>query len=239
MMDLLEDFERLPPQFASLVHVTGRLVGVTEINQHLGAVAHSAAFGEYRCRLPVAADCCLVLAGQVPHVAEAVRGRGDDRPVADLLSESQGLLAAGEAAGGVAQPGFEPADGVERGGQARPLLLQKLEQFAGAVRVAERSFAVVHVMEQAGEVQMGMSLAIDVLQFGELIKGTLQVHVGVVVSTEPREGAAEAALGAGLRFAMARPLSGRQRDGALYAARSSQQADWSSTPVSVTASWHA
>lgn len=42
MVDLFEDLQRLPPQFASLLPIAGRLVGVAQVDQHLGAVANSA-----------------------------------------------------------------------------------------------------------------------------------------------------------------------------------------------------
>jgi hypothetical protein len=38
-------------------------------------------------------------------------------------------------------------------------------------------------VQEAGEVQVGAGLAIDILQVGELLEATLQVDVGVAVSS--------------------------------------------------------
>jgi hypothetical protein len=101
MMGPLEDLKRLLPQLASRLNVAGRLVSVAEVNQHLGAIPDRTELRVHRCREFVAADRCLVLAEQVPHIAEAVPGGRGDHPVIDVLGESQGLLAAGEALFGV------------------------------------------------------------------------------------------------------------------------------------------
>src|ERR1700722_6990594 len=182
MTGLFEDLKRLPPQFASGLPVTGRLVRVAEIDQDLGPGPDPAEVFVDSGRLPIAADRCLVLAAQVPYVAETVPGGRSDYLIVKLLSQSQAALAVGQAAIGVATPGFEPADCVERGGQPRPLLAEQLKQFAGLERVADCTLRGVHEVQQAGQVHVGASLTIDVLQLRKLLKATLQVGMGFVVS---------------------------------------------------------
>lgn len=163
----------------------------------------------------IAADRFLKLAEQVMNVAEAVPGEGCHQGAAGFLSQSQGLLAVGEPSFGVALLGFDPADGVEGSGEASKLIFKKLEQFARSVRMAERLFAVVHEVQQTGEVQVSAGLATDVLKLGEQIKAAQQVAIGIVVSSEPREGAAETALSVRLGLPLAGLLSGRPRDSAV------------------------
>jgi hypothetical protein len=186
-------------------------VGVAEVDQYLGPEPDRTEVRVHRGRPLVAADRVFVLAEQLPHVAEAIPGGRGDHRVIDPVGDGQGLLAVDEARSGVAEPGFEPADGIERGSEPRPLP-EDFEQFARLLSVAERSFAVIHAMQEAGEVQVGTGLAIDVLQLGELLKGSLQVSPGIVISSQHREGAAQPALGLGLGFPVPGLLRGRHRD---------------------------
>jgi len=116
VVEFVEDSQSASPGRASCVGRARGVVGIAEVDQRIGfapAVARRTAQAD---GTPVTGDRFAVLAEMNVGVAQAVPGRGRAGTVAELLLESQRLLAADESVPVLAQFGLVPTDVVERVG---------------------------------------------------------------------------------------------------------------------------
>ena len=140
-MQVVEDRQGLPPGFASGArHATGPM-GLTEVDEGLGAEVGVADVGVGSQGLLVESGCLLVEALLVVAIAEAVEGYGFAEPVAQFAVQVKCALAVAEGVLMVASQGVIPADRVESEGLPNPV--------ADSLAEAKRSFGVAQCLSVA------------------------------------------------------------------------------------------
>jgi len=134
----------LPAEITGPVAVTGRVVDFAQPHQHVGLVPGRPDPGVQGGGLLVALHGGFALAELAVYVGEAVPGVRGAELIAEFLAQRQTLLAVGQSLVAVALAGLEPADVIQRCGEAE-LPVRLLGEAARQARVGE---GLVEILER-------------------------------------------------------------------------------------------